>query len=82
MRTMVKGGQTGTGAWQYVCSPSVFKRSLLIAVVVGLLLCIANQWDVLLRDPIGISVAIKLFLNYLIPFTVASVSALLNRNSC
>jgi hypothetical protein len=54
---------------------------LTIAVVVGALLSVANQWDVLLRDPIGVGIGIKLFLNFLIPFTVASVSALLNRNS-
>ena len=70
-----------TGALQFVFSSGVCKRSLTIAVVVGTLLSVANQWDVLLRDPIGVGIGIKLFLNFLIPFTVASVSALLNRNS-
>jgi hypothetical protein len=66
---------------RYVFSPSVVKRSLIIAIVVGTLLSIANQWDVLLRDPIGVGIGVKVFLNFLIPFTVASVSAVLNRDS-
>ena len=68
-------------ALQFVFSPSVFKRSLTIALVVGTLLSVANQWDVLLRDPVGVGIGVKMFLNFLIPFTVASVSALLNRDS-
>ena len=70
-----------TSALQFVFSPTVCKRSLTISVVVGTLLSVANQWDVLLRDPIGVGIGIKIFLNFLIPFTVASVSALLNRNT-
>jgi hypothetical protein len=70
-----------TGALRYVFSGGVVKRSLMIAVVVGALLSIANQWDVLLRDPIGVRVGVKVFLNFVIPFTVASVSAVLNRDS-
>ena len=79
--TKPKDAPPQTSALRYVFSPSVVKRSLLIAVVVGTLLSIANQWDVLLRDPIGVGIGVKLFLNFLIPFTVASVSAGLNRNS-
>ena len=80
MPTMSKQASRAT-AFQFVFSPSVFRRSHTIAVVVGTLLSIANQWDVLMRDPIGVGIGVKLFLNFLIPFTVASVSAVLNRNS-
>jgi hypothetical protein len=69
------------GALRFVFSPNALKRSLLIAVVARILLSMASQYDVLMRDPIGPNIAIKRFFNFLIPFTVASVSALLNRNS-
>ena len=64
----------------YVFSSSVVKRSLVIAAVVGTLLSATNQGDILLREPFSARVGVKIFLNFLIPFTVASVSALVNRN--
>lgn len=81
MPTLSKSAPPRMSALQFVFSPSVFKRSLTIALVVGTLLSVANQWDVLLRDPVGVGIGVKMFLNFLIPFTVASVSALLNRDS-
>ena len=74
-----KGG--GPGALAYVFGWSVLKRSLAIAGVVGCLLSIANQLDVILREPLNPLLAVKIFLNFLIPFVVSSVSALLNRNA-
>ena len=50
-----------------------------IAAIVGCLLSIANQGDVLLSQPFSTRIGVKLFLNFLIPFTVSSVSAVLNR---
>ena len=70
-----------TAALRYVFSGAVFRRSLIIAAVVGCLLSITNQGDVLLREPFGVRIGIKIVLNFLIPFTVASVSALVNRSA-
>ena len=68
-----------TGALSYAFSPGVAKKSLAIAVIVGTLLSAANQGDMLLRESFTTTIAIKLLLNFLTPFTVSSVSAVLNR---
>jgi hypothetical protein len=69
----------GQSAIAYVFSPPVFKRSLTIALVVGSILSIANQYDVLARTPMNARLGVKLLFNFLVPFTVASASAVLNR---
>lgn len=63
----------------YVFNPAVLRRNLLIALVVGTLLSAANQWDVVLREPMSARLGAKLFFNFVIPFAVSSVSAALNR---
>ena len=67
------------GALEYVFSRRVAGRSLLVAAIVGLILSLVNQGDVLLHTPPTAGIALKLFFNFLIPFAVASVSAALNR---
>jgi len=67
------------GAWRYVTTWSVLQRSLIIALVVGCLLSVANQLDVILREPMNARLGIKILMNFIIPFLVSSVSALLNR---
>jgi hypothetical protein len=67
------------GPLAYAFSWPVAKKSLVIAGVVGCLLSIANQGDVLLTQPFTTRLAVKLFLNFLIPFSVSTVSAVLNR---
>lgn len=66
-------------ALRYIFSRGVLRRNLLIALVVGTLLSAANQWDVVLREPMSARLGAKIFFNYLVPFTVSSVSAALNR---
>ena len=63
----------------YAFSWPVARKSLTIAAVVGCLLSISNQGDVLLSQPFSARIGIKVFLNFLIPFAVSSVSAVLNR---
>jgi len=72
-------GAPTSGALAYAFSWEVARKSLVIAAVVGCLLSLANQGDVLLTQPFTARLGIKLFLNFLIPFTVSSVSAVLNR---
>jgi hypothetical protein len=66
-------------ALRYVFSRGVLRRNLLIALVVGTLLSAANQWDVVLREPMSARLGAKIFFNFVIPFVVSSVSAALNR---
>jgi len=65
----------------YIFSREVFKRNCVLAVVVGCLLTIANQLDVLLTQPFSFRLGSKIFFNFLIPFVVSSTSTAWNRNS-
>lgn len=67
------------GAIRYVFSPAVFKRNILLAAIVGCLLTMANQLDVLFTQRFTFRMATKIFFNFLIPFVVSSTSAVLNR---
>jgi hypothetical protein len=64
---------------RYVFSSGVLRRNLFIALVVGTLLSVANQLDVVLREPMNARLGLKIFFNFVIPFVVSSVSAALNR---
>ena len=80
-RDMQKPKQRERAIFGFLLSWNVFKRSLLIALVVGCLLSLVNQLDVILREPLSARVATKIAMNFVIPFAVASVSALVNRSS-
>lgn len=68
-----------SGAFRFVFSPAVFKRNCLLAAIVGCLLTIANQLDVLLAQPFSFRLGTKILFNFLIPFVVSSTSAVMNR---
>jgi hypothetical protein len=68
-----------SGSISYIFSPEVFRRNCVLAVVVGCLLTIANQLDVLLAQPLSFRLGTKILFNFLIPFAVSSTSALINR---
>ncbi len=68
------------GVVRYVLRGRILKRNLLIALIVGTLLTVANQFDVILRGPIHAGLLVKIGLNFAIPFVVSSVSA--NANRC
>jgi hypothetical protein len=74
-------GGASPGPLRYILSGSVAKRSLAIAGVVGCLLSVTNQGDVMLLEGLTPRVGIKVLMNFFIPFAVSSVSALLNRTS-
>jgi hypothetical protein len=71
--------EQSTQAFHYVLSSNVLKRSASIALVVGCILSIANQYDIILREPMSTRLALKIVMNFCVPFIVASVSAVLNR---
>ena len=64
---------------RYALSGAVLKRNLLIALMVGSLLSLTNQLDVILNGGFTARVVMKIVFNFLIPFCVSSASALLNR---
>lgn len=67
------------GAIRYAFTRDVVRRSSFIALVVGCLLTLTNQFDVLFSGPYTLRLGVKIVLNFLIPFAVASVSAAMNR---
>ena len=56
----------------------MLKRNGLLAIVVGCLLTLTNQLDVLLTQPFTPLLAMKIFFNFLIPFDVSSAGAAIN----
>ena len=65
---------------RYMFDPPVFRRNCLVAAIVGCLLTVTNQLDVLLVHPFSVRLGTKILFNFLIPFGVSSTSAALNRN--
>ena len=73
----------GTGAvpafrcWRHaVFYDPVFRRALKVSAVIGTLLFLINQLDVVLSGKITLVVILKIILTYLVPFLVATYSAL------
>lgn len=71
--------KASSNAVRYVFSPVVFKRNCLLAAVVGCLLTMANQLDVILTQPFSFRLGTKIIFNFLIPFAVSSTSAVIHR---
>jgi hypothetical protein len=67
------------GAIRYALSGRVFRRNVVIALIVGTLLTLANQFDVILRGPVDAGLFAKICFNFVIPFVVSSVSAYANQ---
>jgi putative flippase GtrA len=70
---------TARGWVAYAFSGSLVKRNSLIALFVGCILSVINQYDALDRHVFTSKLALQLILNFMIPFTVLTVSALVNR---
>jgi hypothetical protein len=58
--------------------PPLLRRSLGIAAIVGTVLLLINQGDILLRGQWAGALAWKVPLTYLVPFVVATWGALVN----
>ncbi len=65
---------------RYCFTGAVVRRNLLIALVVGSVLSIANQYDAIQSGSVDGRLGMKIFFNFLIPFVVSSVSAAVNRS--
>jgi hypothetical protein len=59
-----------------VVYPPVVRRAVRVALVVGTLLFIINQADIVLRGDLSSGVALKIGLTFLVPFSVSTYSAL------
>jgi hypothetical protein len=55
-------------------SNKVWIGSLKIALVVGTILCVVNQYDAFLTQQVDRIVIIKMAMNYTVPFIVATYS--------
>lgn len=83
---MTPRGVELTDSWanaiQYAFSMNVARRNGLIALIVGSLLTLTNQFDVILSGSLTLWLGVKILINFLTPFVVSSTSAVLNRQSC
>ena len=59
-----------------IVHPRVRDRALRVALVVGTVLFAINQLDVVLRGEVTLVLAAKIALTYLVPYSVATYSAL------
>jgi hypothetical protein len=67
----------------YAFSRPVLRRNMLIALFVGCALSLSNQYDAFLSRQFTSKLAVKVLMNFIIPFAVSTVSAVLNRSkSC
>lgn len=62
--------------WHALVYGPVFHRSLWVAMVVGTILFLINQADVVMGGHLTLPVAVKIVLTYLVPFFVSTYSAL------
>ena len=60
--------------WLYAISDGVPKRSLVVAAVIGSILNVINQGDVLLLQPAAVNLA-KLILTFIVPYLVSTYGA-------
>ena len=69
-----------TSRWKIAClcaiSGGVPRRSFTVALIVGTILMVINQADVLISGNLTALVAAKIGLTYLVPFSVSMYSAL------
>lgn len=73
--------EKSSGVLAYLLGGRVLKRNLAIALIVGIVLSLTNQLDVIVSQPFTARLGMKIFLNFLIPFLVASASSWVNRNA-
>ena len=66
-------------ALRFLCCGPEMRRNLTIALVVGSMLSVANQLDVILSGNLSGVVLLKILFNFLVPSPVTSVSCVVNR---
>jgi hypothetical protein len=79
MANTIKRAAGSPSALRYLFTRDVFRRNSFLALVVGCMLTLTNQLDVMLSQPFTARLATKIFFNFVIPFVVSSTSAAVNR---
>ena len=62
--------------WRSARRPAIFRRCSLIALLVGTLLTVVNQLDVMTGARADPAFALRVVANYLIPFVVSNLGAM------
>jgi hypothetical protein len=62
--------------WRSARRPAVVRRCVVVALVVGTVLSLLNQGDVIVAGRVDRVVALRIIGNYLIPFVVANLGAM------
>ena len=62
--------------WQSARRPAVARRCVVIALTVGTVLSLINQWDALRAGDVPAAVWLRIAANYLVPFVVSNLGAL------
>lgn len=63
----------------YCCEPRHLRRTVRIALVIGIVLTSINQLDVILRGDATAITAVKCLLNFIVPFVVSNLGLLSGR---
>jgi hypothetical protein len=78
------GRSAAQGGWRaalaYCARPAHLRRTLRIALVVGLVLTAINQGDVLLSGDATAGTFVKCALNFVVPFVVSNLGMLSGRS--
>ena len=62
--------------WRSAQRPEVFRRCVVIAIVVGTLLTLVNEFDAILGSRSDPELAWRVGANYVIPFVVSNLGAM------
>lgn len=62
--------------WRSARRPAIFRRCALIALLVGTLLTVVNQLDVITGVRADPAFALRVAANYLVPFVVSNLGAM------
>lgn len=67
--------------WASARRPAVARKCATIAVSVGTLLSLVNQWEALSAPPVATVTWVRIAANYLIPFIVSNLGAMASLSS-
>ena len=80
MRGETRHGERVREALAYCARPRHLRRTIRIALVVGVVLTAINQLDVILRGDATAITGVKVGLNFVVPFVVSNVGLLSGRS--
>ena len=60
--------------WRRLKNPDLMRRAAFVAIVVGTLLNLINNYDVFFGEALGLAMAVKIGLTYMVPYGVSSYS--------